>query len=538
MASTPRAPDGQLGPDEIILLDRSDDIDILLDRLEWVEGRHALIVVPGVSDMLASLVALRLLERRARALQLDVLLVARDGQTRALAKEAGIRVFPFKWMGQLALRRLQRRHGTPRKAVARTSEAPAAAQEAGQKKPKGKKRRKPARQPGDRFRLRTLRGRGRLTSQLVALLVLIALAAALAYTVLMLVPAATVTVVPATKRVSETVTLVADLETRRVDYAARRIPARVVEVRVEGTAQIPTVSKIDAPNNRATGTIFFINKTPQEVVAPPGTVVRTSTGTNIRFTTVQTATVPAGVGSRAGAEIVAVAPGPSGNVRAYSITTVEGSLGIQLAAVNDEPTRGGDVRQVGVVTQADKARLKQLLLQQLRQEAYARIQDQLGEQEFAPPETLQAFVVSELYDKFVDELSDSLGLKIEVAANAIAIAGYDANAVALDALQSATSSDYYIVAQGLTFERGDVQQIDERRRVTFPMTASGIAVSRIETRGLREALRGQPIARAERILMDRLPLKEPPAIEVSPDWFGVMPQLPFRITIVVRTVLD
>ena len=523
-------PQESYGQDEIIYLDRTDDIDALLNRLEWVDGRHVLIVVPGYSDILASRVSLRLLKRRAKALRLEALLVARDGTTRTLAKEAGLKTYGSKQTGQLALRWLQRRHGTERKAIARDSSSV-------KKERKGRKRKTP-RQPGDRFRLRTLPRRGKFLSQLAAALVALALVAGLAYTVILLVPQATVTVVPAIEHVSETIMVTADLETRKINYASKRIPSRIVEVLVEGSAEIPTVSKEDAPNSRAAGKITFVNRTPEEVEVPPGTVVRTSTGTNIRFTTVQTVTVPSGIGQQAEADIVAVTPGLSGNVAPFLITTVEGSVGLHVSAVNDEPTSGGDVKQVGVVTHTDKERLKKLLLQQLRQEAYARIQEELDEQEFAPAETLQVFVISQLYDKFADELSDTLGLKIQVAANAVAIAGHDANAVALDALQSATSSDYYIAAQGLTFEQGDVHQIDEKRRVTFPMTASGIAVAKIDTRGLRQVLRSQPIPEAEAIVTERLPLRHKPAIEVRPDWFGLMPQLPFRITVLVLTELD
>lgn len=524
----------QSGVDEVIHLDRTDDIDTLLTRLEWVEGRHALIVVPGVSDMLANLVSLRLLKRKARSLNLDILLVARDGQTQVYAREVGLRVYAFLQTGKFALWRLQRRHGSARGVIARDGVP-------GRAEPRpAKKRRRKARKvrlPGDRFRLRTLPSRGKFLSQAAMALILLALGTGLSYAVVLLVPQATITVVPAIKRVSEATQVYADLDARRVDYASKTIPARTVILRVEGSAQIATVSTEDAPNSRATGKVVFVNRTPQEIDIPPGTVVRTSTGTNIRFTTVQTTTLGSGVGAKAEAEIVAVAPGLSGNVGAFAITAVEGSQSLQLSVVNERPTSGGDVRQVRIVTYADKDRLKRLLLQQLRQEAYVRITGELDPQEFAPQETLQVFVVSEIYDKYVDELADTLGLKMEVSANAIVIAGQDANALALDALQTAVSSDYYVIAQGLTFERGSVTQIDENRRVTFSMEAAGTAVARIDTRGLREVLKGQPIPKAEAIVSERLPLRESPVVEVRPDWFGLLPQLPFRITILVVTDL-
>jgi hypothetical protein len=124
-----------------------------------------------------------------------------------------------------------------------------------------------------------------------------------------------------------------------------------------------------------------------------------------------------------------------------------------------------------------------------------------------------------------------------VVATGVAVAGQDANKVALDALQASVPQDYVLVAPGLTFERGEIR-LGEKRRLSFPMTASGIAVAKIDTSGLREALVGQPVPRAQAIVMERLPLKREPAIEVRPDWFGRMPQVPFRINVIVVTELD
>lgn len=520
------------GPDEIIYLDRSDDIGTLLQRLERVEGRHALVVVPGSEPLLASEVDLRLLKRRAEALQLDVVVVAKDSLTRRLGREVGLRVCGSLRAGMAVLRRLQRRDGTPPRAVVRDALTPQVVETV--ETTRGRRRKSPAEQ----YRVYSARPKRSVPTQIAAVLLLIALAVGLAYMLLLLIPEATVTVVPAVERVSTSVTVTADLNAYEVDFTRRVIPARVVEVRVEGTATIPTTEKRDAPNNRATGRVVFVNKTDEEVRIPAGTVVRTSTGTNVRFNTVHDVTVPAGRGSRMEAEIIAELPGPSGNVAPYLITTVEGALALRVAVVNERATSGGDVKQVGVVTQSDKQRLKDLLLQRLRQEALARIQEQLDEQEFIPPETLQLFVISEVYDKFVDEPADALTLELKAAANGVVIAGQDANAVALDALQRMVPSRYYLAAQGLSFARGPVVQIDEERRVSFIMTASGIAVARVETRGLRELVQGLPIAETQSLVADRLLLRRPPEIVVRPAWFQHMPYLPFRIAFLVVTELE
>ena len=71
------------------------------------------------------------------------------------------------------------------------------------------------------------------------------------------------------------------------------------------------------------------------------------------------------------AEIEALEPGPVGNVAAATISVVETApLRGKIRVINENPTQGGGVRQVGVVTRADMDRLKAQLLQQLQQRAY------------------------------------------------------------------------------------------------------------------------------------------------------------------------
>ncbi len=530
MASLPYNP--QRGPRRrrnVIYLERGDDIEILLDRLERIDGRHAVVVVPGTSAMLASLVSLRRLSRRAEDLGIEVLLVARDGLTRALARQAGIPTYLFPFGAIFGMRWRQR--GQPKLPEEAWPEPDAA------ELPARRRRVRRRRIPGDRFRLRTQPDRTRLISIFVSLLVVIALAAGLFYTIVTLVPVATIEVTPAIYRVSETVLVTADPQAPEVDLGAKVVPARLIEVRLEGTAQIATTSKKAAPNERAKGIITFANRTVQEVRVPAGAVVRTSTGTNIRFSTSKEVIVPAGLGKTADAEIIAVNPGPSGNVPAFLISTVEGSVGLLVTAVNGRATTGGDVKQVGVVTAGDRDYAKEVLLEQLRQQAFVQLQEELETQEFVPPQTVQVAIISEVYDKFVDELSETLGLKMRVVANAVAIAGQDANTVALGALQSSIPPDQTLVAQGLTFERGEVRMGD-KRRVNFAMTASGISVANLDTGGLREALVNQSLERAQTIVGERLPLKKPALVSVRPDWSGRLPPFAFRINIVVTTELD
>jgi hypothetical protein len=496
--------------EQIIYVEVDDDIAAIRDRLEWAQARRVLLVIPPQCRILSNLVNLKLLQRHVRNLAMEAALVTRDGTTQELAHEVGFPVFS-------SLGRAQRAKWYGRRAVEKAPPRP--------REYKGPRPREPmlpawSGAPG--------RGQRILAFAFFGILFLF-----LAAAVLLLVPNATVTLRPVSEEVSETLLVQANPEIELIDYQTGEIPARLVEIEVEATDHISTMTRRDAADARATGTVIFVNKIDESVEIPLGTVVGTSAGTNIRFTTIETATLPAAVGGTAETGIVSAEPGPSGNVDAFMINTIEGPLSLQVRVVNDKPTGGGNMKQVGVVTQGDKDRLKASLLQKLQQEAYNRILEELKEQEFVPPESLVVEVVSETYDKFVDEEADVLGMKMVVSASGTAIGGQDANALVYRLLEARVREGYQLTAEGLRFEAGQVVAV-EGRKVSFTMKASGLIVPVIDLNTVISDIRGRPIEEAENLLSQRFPLKERPVIQVAPDWLGRLPLLPFNIDVSIE----
>jgi hypothetical protein len=496
--------------EQIIYLEVDDDIGAIRDRLEWAQARRVLLVIPPRCQTLSNLVNLKLLQRHVHDLAMEAALVTRDPITRELAHEVGLPVFS-------SLGRAQRARWYGRGVVEKAPPRP--------REYKGPRPREP--------KLPAWSGVPVRGEQIVAAAFFSILFLFLAAGVLLLVPSATVTLRPVSEAVSETLLVQANPELESIDYQAGEIPARIVEVEVEATDHIPTMTKRDAADARATGTVIFISKINEPVEVPLGTVVGTSAGTNIRFTTIETATLPAAIGGTAETGIVAVEPGPSGNVDAFLINTIEGPLALQVRVVNDKPTGGGNMKQVGVVTQGDKDRLKALLLQKLQQEAYSSIVEELKEQEFVPPESLVVEVVSETYDKFVDEETDVLGMKMVVSASGTAIGGQDANALVYRLLEARVREGYQLTAEGLRFEAGQVVAV-EGRKVSFTMQAAGLIVPVIDLNTVISDIRGRPVEEAENLLSQRFPLKERPVIEVAPDWLGRVPLFPFNIDVSIE----
>lgn len=497
---------------QIIYLDVDDDMPLIRERLEWVQSKRVLLVLPKGYRTLHSRINLRLLQRHAGSLAVEVALVTADRDTTDLAQEAGVQVFRALEQGAAWVRG---------PGMGATPSPPLA-------------ERRPSRPKMRDVRPRQRRGGGGWLSQLFVLILFVLLFVFMVLGSVLLLPGATVRLTPKREAISERLTVTASPAIEEISYDRLEVPARRVQVELTRSRQIATAGQKDAPSDPAKGVVAFVNRTNEEVMIPAGTVVATSSGVTVRFTTDYTLTVPAPIGGKADVPITAVDRGPKGNVRSAQINTVEGPLALQVRVINEQPTAGGSVQQTGVVTRADKERLRAMLLQQLQQEAYTMMQADLKEQEFVPPESLQIIPLDETYDKFVDEVSDSLSLEMHVVARGTAIAGLEANKLALRALEGKVLPGYTLVPQGLQFKPGEVLDAKDEA-VSFVMEASGYMVAEINTGDVAGEIRGLEVPEAERYLSQKLPLGSLPRVEINPDWLGRMPFFPFRIQVVVET---
>ena len=504
---------GQNGREQVFYLESNDDLPMIKEMLSWSKAQRVILVVHPRSRVLRSKVNVKLLHRSGINLGKDVALVTADWATRDLAYEVGMPTFlsveratRSGWSGKSELdelplleRRLEKPRRRKKSAWQMKSESPRLFQ--------------------------TI-----IASLLVALIILM-----LAGSALLLLPGATVKLVPETETIERMIEIKADPNVDRIDYETKVVPARLLGVEVDGSTQIPTSAKRDSPDTRAKGNVVFVNQLSQPVNIPVGTVIATSAGTPIRFSTVEGVTLP---GQRRGtveASVIAMDPGPSGNVQPFMINKVEGSLATQVQVVNDLPMSGGSVRQVGVVTQADKDQARIILLQQLQQEALAQLQAELGEQEFVPPESIQIFPLSETYDRFVGEQSDVLGFSMRIAGRGTVIGGYNANALILDQLERSIDAKYRLLPQGLVFQPGEVLDVDDNGAVLFKMRVLGNVGYRVSRTEVVQAIQGKPVDLALDYLSRNHILREPPIITVVPDWLGRMPFVPFRIQVQVKT---
>jgi hypothetical protein len=502
----------QSSQEQIIYLEPDDDIVAIREALAWTKARRVVLVIPPALRTLQSKVNLKLLHRHGANLGKEVVLVTADRLTRELGYDVGLPIF-----------------FTVDKAARARVNGPTEPQNV---KPYQRRVERPRRsKSADAMRSES----PFLANQIIAILLFAGILLIVAASGFLLLPGANITVVQSAQPIERTVELRADPNAAKVDYDAKVIPARLLGVEVEASTQVPTSAKKDSPDTRALGKVVFVNQLNQPVTVAVGTVVATSAGTPIRFTTVEQVTLPAQIGGTVEASVVATDPGPSGNVKSFLNNIVEGPLASQVKVVNQQPMGGGNVRQVGVVTQADKDQVKAILLQQLQQKANAALQAELGEQEFIPPETIKIFPLDETYDRFVGEQADALGLKIRVAARGSVIGGHNANALVLDQLEKNIDPKFQLLPQGLTFQPAHVVSVGDDGVAVFNMRVTGNIGLRLPKAEAIQAIQGKPIADAADYLTRTYGLKRPAEIVVMPDWLGRVPFFPFRIQLTVKT---
>ncbi len=504
---------------QVIYLEVEDDMPAVRELLEGAQAKRVLLVVPKGCDTLRNTVNLRILRRYAANMGLDVGLVTRDSRTRQLAKEEGFAILSSVGRGQ----RRRWRGGMPRRSAAQQA---AAARVDGLRYGRG--------DVGYSDRAIVWAGRF-LGILLFAILLLVVVGLAV-----LVVPEGKVTLTPYREPIEVTLDLRADPTVEESSLEGLTIPARILQAQVEQTGEIATINKKDAPDTPATGMLTFINQTAQGLDIPVGTIVRTSTGTTVRFKTVADATLEGRIGATAQVQIEALEPGPIGNVPAATITAVETpALRTKVRVTNESATRGGGVKQVGVVTRADMDRLKAQLLQQLQDRAYAELLNQLKEGEFLPDASLTVEIMAEVYDQFLDAEADTLHLQMRILASSTAVNRANANGLAYEALKDRIPAGYDLESEDIEFTLDEKQARMDGQSVLVQSKALAYLVTAVDRGQVRDVVAGLPAEEAVQALVGSFKLSGLPQVEVQPDWIkrfkwlDRVPWLPFRIQVIV-----
>jgi hypothetical protein len=500
----------------VIYLDQEDDIVSIADRLEWVVEPRAVLVLPPDGNVLVEHLDLVRLRRHVEDVRLEVGLVTLDGRVRAKARALGIPVFSTVEASQRSRRGWWRGRRRPERF------RPAPVDEADRQEVQRRLAPRPEWQ-------RWLR---RYIAILLFFLTLAILFVGIAYAV----PGATIVLRPEIKAIQVVKPIVADPQLSSVSFTGASVPGRELVVVEEWRAQVETTGIIEIPDAPARGTVVLVNRLAQPVTVPAGTRVATSTGQRVIFQLVESAEVPGVVGGTAEVEIIAIEPGPTGNVNANLVNRVEGSLALQLEVRNLEPTEGGGFRLAPAVAEADRERLRAQVVQQLQALALVEMEGLLADNEFLAHESLRLVeTYHESFSHFLGEQADRLTLEVRAELHATAVDETQAVGIVYEELAAEVPPGYELVPDTLAFQSGEVLGVDSQGGVSFEMIGEGTVAAELRLDELIAEVAGQETEVALAYLNGHLPLRDYPQTRVWPNWFGRMPYMPVRIQTVVDT---
>ena len=493
---------------QLLYLDPHDDTASTREKLRWVQADRVVLVWPSHGRVLQRRVDLILLKREAarQAAQLGVL--SHDPDVRAHARDLDLPLFddldtipPEAWPAAAT---------SPEAFPSRL--APGTALQI-----------RPAR-PTQAARRRWDDAR-RAGWMLVVILALLALSVVVG-------PAAVIELTPESRL---------SLAGMQVVFAAEPppqegtvwIPARRLQVEVQGELRLPTEGTVPADVASAEGFARFSNRDEAEHVLPEGSGVRTMGSDPVRFETTEQAVVPAGIGSAVLVPIRAAEAGEAGNVAANSIVAVEGPLGLLLTVSNPEPTAGGVTQIQAGVTASDLRRAEDGLERQLLQEANAVLLEQVTDGEaLAPGSVAVARIVDSDHRPQVGEPSESVLATLALSVEGMA---YDHDRLVeegMAALQQRAGLQNTIVAASVRVDLIPLESETTADARFYHATISGESYLAPDAASLVAQAAGMPVEQAQVLVANQADLRAPPVIRMWPRWWPRLPVLPWRIQLV------
>ena len=270
--------------------------------------------------------------------------------------------------------------------------------------------------------------------------------------IFLILPKATVTIVPKSEPLSENVNLVVKADVAATDNLKEGISGRIITLEKQETRIFKPTGKKQALE-KARGEVVLYNELGVSQLLVPTT--RLMSRGNILFRTESQVAIPPASVSGEGKVIpgsvkvgvVADQAGPEGNVGPsdFYIVAFSSAKREKIYAKSNEPFVGGISRDIEVVTQKDLEEAQKVIAESLVSSARAEINNNLPAG-FTLSEGALINEVSEVkYSKKVDEEADTFETVVRIQMKALIFAQEEARDAALRAVSSLLGTDRYIL---------------------------------------------------------------------------------------------
>jgi hypothetical protein len=502
---------------QVIQIEPHDDVISTRDKMTWAKSQRILLIWPGASDVFGRSIDLVLLQRYSQQVGSQLGLVTRDTILKARAIELGLPVFGSVEDGNRLPWRRQRR----RKRPAQNTDRNQRLLRRGQMEAFHEQVRE------ERVNLQ------QLSLPYIRIPAFVVGVAGFLALVLFFLPSAQIQIKPAIQEQSVSLIIRTSPDIQAVNISGG-IPARIIQIEIEGEDQIESSGSLTIPDQTASGKVTFSNLSDKPVDVPAGTVVSTLGEDPARFVTLQSLSIPAGPKSSADVAVRAAKAGTNGNVGAGKVTGIEGLIGVQLTVSNEEPIAGGTDRISRMPDPSDYDILKGRLMKSLGDGALLKFKEQVSTgQRFLEITVKEKTILSEDREPAEDLPGDRLTLKIRAEYQAWIISEADIRTVVQTAMQANLPNGYQPV--GTDFKISDLSNpILKNSFVTWEIIGLRQIQAFSSRDGLAQGVAGKKTSEAAAWIQKTLDLQNPPAISVFPEWWPRLPYLPFRISVVTE----
>jgi len=489
---------------QIITLESHDDLISVRDRMSWAKTPRILLVWPKYEKVTLRQVDLKVLQRHAASLGAQLGLVSRIRRVRIDADALHIPVFKstgeaqrLPWPKARRRRRLMWR--PPRKDLREQREQV------------------------------TLKEGAWRTHPVTRILTFLAGVLAVLTLVALFIPRAQITLTPISRTQSLVLPVTANPSVELV-FITGSVPAREKRIIVEGTQTVPVTGEGVVPQSKAKGIVEFHNLTQQSVTIPAGTVVQNKEG--VRFVTTVESELEGGVGKILQLPIEAVEGGIAGNVEAETINAIQGRLGLSLSVINLKPTSGGRELPSIQASDADRERVKTLLMKDLEQNARKQLAAELSPGDLLFDKTLNiSQVLSEKYDPPAGAAGTKLDLNMQVEYAIQYAAASDLTKLATLALNASLPPGFSSEAGQVTIKPTTTPTLGEDGSVKWTMRVERMIIQQIDPSRVTQMIQGFGAWNVKEKLKKNLLLAAAPEVQITPSWWPWMPIVPFRISV-------
>ncbi|MCL4360654.1 baseplate J/gp47 family protein [Patescibacteria group bacterium] len=306
-------------------------------------------------------------------------------------------------------------------------------------------------------------------------------------------PGASVTIVAATKTVSDSVPVTVDPSASSPSAASDTIPGKTEEATMSGEKTI-AVTGTKQIGNPAKGTVTIYNKSLTEQVFPKGTVL---TNGSLKFTLdsdVSVASASENIGSRiygtGTADVTAVSIGPGGNLPSGTEFSFVSTPSSTVTARNDQALAGGSSKTVTVVSRADYDTLVKSVSDELVAKSTQELGGAVGSGDKLIEGTVQTTVSSKKFDQELDQQASSLHGTVTLTVSGTAYNSRDLLSLLRAIAADKIPAGYTVPEDHLTVALG-TPKVQKDKTVNLPVTYTATAVPVLDTTAIRNAIAGK-----------------------------------------------